>query len=137
MFNKIAVPIDLAHVEQQQKALTVATDMAKHYQASVVLVGVSTTAPSNIAHTPAEYAEKLAAFAAEQSAALGVKLDSQAVASVDISIDLEKQLDRVVHDLGADLVVMASHVPGFRDFLFKSHAKYFASHTDVSVLIVR
>ncbi len=137
MFKTIAIPIDLAHVDKQQKAIAIAADMAKSYQASVVLVGVTTTAPSSLAHDPEEYAQKLADLAAEQSKTLGVTLASKAVASVDISIDLEKQLDRVVHEIGADLVVMATHVPGLHDFLFRSHTKYFASHTDVSVLIVR
>lgn len=137
MFKTIAIPIDLAHVDKQQKAIAIAADMAKSYQASMVLVGVTTTAPSSLAHDPEEYAQKLADLAAEQSKTLGVTLASKAVASVDISIDLEKQLDRVVHEIGADLVVMATHVPGLHDFLFRSHTKYFASHTDVSVLIVR
>ncbi len=137
MFNNIAVPIDLAHADKQHKAIAIAAAMAKPSQASVVLVGVTTTAPSSVAHDADEYAQKLADFAAAQSKILGITLASKAVASVDISIDLEKQLDRVVHEVGADLVVMASHVPGFHDFMFKSHAKYFASHTDVSVLIVR
>ena len=137
MFKTIAIPIDLAHVDKQQKAIAIAADMAKSYQASVVLVGVTTTAPSSLAHDPEEYAQKLADLAAEQSKTLGVTLASKAVASVDISIDLEKQLDRVVHEIGADLVVMATHVPDLHDFLFRSHTKYFASHTDVSVLIVR
>ena len=137
MFKKIAVPIDLAHVDKQQKAIAIAADMAKPYAAEVVLVGVTTTAPSSVAHDPDEYAQKIADLAAEQSQALGVTLTSKTVTSVDISIDLEKQLDRVVHEIGADLVVMAPHVPALHDFLFKSHTKYFASHTDLSVLIVR
>lgn len=137
MFKKIAIPVDLAHAGHQQKALAVAADMAKHYGSEAVLIGVTTTAPSSIAHNPAEYAQKLAAFAADRSAALGVTLDSKAVASVDLSIDLEKQLDQAIHEAGADLVVMASHTPGFRDYIFKSHAQYLASHTDLSVLIVR
>lgn len=137
MFKTIAVPVDLVHVDRQQKAIAIAADMARSYQASVVLVGVTTTAPTSVAHDPEEYAQKLANLAAEQSKTLGIMLTSKAVTSVDISIDLEKQLDRVVHEIGADLVVMASHVPGLHDFLFKSHTKYFASHTDLSVLIVR
>ncbi len=137
MFNTIAVPVDLAHVDKQQKAIAIAANMAKSFQASVILVGVTTTAPSSIAHSPTEYAQKLADLAAEQSKILGITLESKAIASVDISIDLEKQLDRVIHEVKADLVVMASHVPSLHDFMFRSHTKYFASHTDVSVLIVR
>ena len=33
--------------------------------------------------------------------------------------------------------IMASHVPGFRDYVFHSHAGKLATHTDLSVMIVR
>jgi nucleotide-binding universal stress UspA family protein len=32
---------------------------------------------------------------------------------------------------------MGSHVPGFAEHLFSSNAGYLASHTDISVFIVR
>lgn len=137
MFKRIAVPVDLGHTDKQARALAVAADLARHYSATVVLVAVTTTAPSATAHNPEEFAARLADYAAEQSQTLGVALETASVASVDISIDLEKQLDGLLHEQGADLVVMASHVPGFRDYVFHSRAGKLASHTDLSVMIVR
>ena len=49
----------------------------------------------------------------------------------------EWALDEQFHALGVDLVVMASHVPGFREYIFHSNAGFLASHTDLSVFVVR
>ena len=35
------------------------------------------------------------------------------------------------------LIIMASHVPGFRDYVFASNSGYLASHTDLSIFVVR
>ena len=41
MFKKIMVPVDLAHLPALQKALDVAADMARHYDAALCYVGVT------------------------------------------------------------------------------------------------
>lgn len=137
MYKSIAVPTDLAHVESLQKALNVAADLGNHYGATVTLVGVTVSTPTAAAHSPEEYARKLEKFAEQQGTQLGLSLASHCVASADVAIDLEKALDKAVHAIGADLVVMASHVPGFRDHFFRNHTGTLATQTDLSVLIVR
>ena len=137
MYSTIVVPIDLAHAEKLTKALTTAADLAKHYQASVYLVGVTTLEPNPIAHTPDEFKQKFEQFAATQSASLRVDFKPHMATSTDPSIDLDKVLDAQFHALGADLVIMASHVPGFREYVFASNAGFLASHTDLSVFVVR
>ena len=137
MYRNIVVPVDLAHVDQLEKALITAADLCRHYQARVTLVGVTASTPSETAHNPEEFEDKLQSFAAAQSEQLDVTFECRAISIPDPGVDLEKALDRVIHDLNADLVVMASHVPGFRDHFFRSHGGYLASHTDVSVFIVR
>lgn len=74
---------------------------------------------------------------ASQSAAHGIEFKTDAAISTDIAVDLAKTLDAEIHRLGADLVVMASHVAGFKDFIFSSNSGYLASHMDISVFIVR
>lgn len=137
MYKKIAVPVDLSHTEKLDKALNTAADLATHYSAELFLLGITSSAPSGVAHNPKEFAEKLAGFAASQSTARGVEFKTDAAVSTDIAVDLDKVLDQEIHRLGADLVVMASHVPGFRDYIFGSNSGYLASHTDVSVFVIR
>ena len=137
MYTRIAVPVDLAHADKLKKALTTAADLARHYRASICLLAVTSSAPSEVAHNPEEFHQKLTQFADSQSAALGVNFETKDAVTPDPATDIVKVLDEQIHELEADLVVMASHVPGFKDYVFASHSGYLASHTDLSIFVVR
>ncbi|MEM8851400.1 MAG: universal stress protein [Pseudomonadota bacterium] len=137
MFSKIMIPVDLAHQARMDKALSVAADLAKRYEAEAHMVGVTMSMPSKVAPSPEAFAEKLAAYAAEQSAARGTTIVPHAERSLDLPVDLDDVLARTAQKIGADLIVMASHVPGLTEHLFASNAGYLASHATMSVLVVR
>lgn len=137
MYTKIAVPVDLAHTDKLTKALATAADLGKHYNASICLLAVTSSAPSEVAHNPDEFSQKLIQFADTQTAALGIKFETKDAVTPDPAIDLTKVLDEQIHKLGADLIVMASHVPGFRDYVFASNSGYLSSHTDLSIFVIR
>lgn len=137
MYNAIMIPVDLAHVEQLAKAMKTGADLAKLYSARLVAVGVTGTAPSDVAHSPSEFARKLASFAADQSASLGVAVEAKAVTSHDPAVDIDDTLEKAADEIGADLVVMASHVPGMIEYVIASRAGYLASHSSRSVFVVR
>jgi nucleotide-binding universal stress UspA family protein len=137
MYKKIMVPVDLRHTEKLDKALATAADLSKHYKAPAQMVAVTASAPSSVAHNPEEFATRLADYAVAQSAKYGVDFGAHAITSPDPAVDLDDKLGREAHDIGADLIVMASHVPGFAEHLFSSNAGYLASHTDISVFVVR
>jgi nucleotide-binding universal stress UspA family protein len=131
------IPVDLAHADKLDKALSIGTDLAKHYGADLHLVGVTDVTPGAIAHNPQEYSEKLEAFAAEQGGARGIAMRAKMMTSHDPAIDVDDKLKEAAAEIGADLVVMASHVPGMADYVFHSRAGWLASHSDLSVLVVR
>jgi nucleotide-binding universal stress UspA family protein len=137
MFSKIMVPIDLRHTDQMEKALDVAAEMARHHGASVTYVGVTTSQPSSVAHTPAEYTRKLKAFAEQSGAAHGFAADARVYVSHDPAVDLDDTLLKAIGEVGADLVVMQSHVPGLQEYLWPSNGGAVATHAPVSVVIVR
>jgi nucleotide-binding universal stress UspA family protein len=137
MYTKIMVPVDLAHSDRLEKAITTATDLAKQYSIPVCFVGVTPETPSEVAHTPEEYATKLKAFGAAQAQAHGVEIETAAYAGHDPAADLDKRLIAAAADNAADLIVMASHVPGFPEHIFASNAGAVASHAEVSVFVVR
>ena len=137
MYRTIMVPVDLAHSNKLEKALKTAADISKLYGGSMHLVGVTAATPSAVAHNPQEFAQRLEAFSADQSTKLGLPIASKTVASVDPAVDLDESLDHAAEELGADLIVMASHVPGFWAHILSSNAGYLASHSKVSVLVVR
>ena len=137
MYKTIMIPVDLEHADQLEKALSIGADLAEHYGAELVAVGVTASAPGAAAHNPAEYAAKLDAFAADQTVAHGVGFKAKAMVSHDPAVDLDATLQKAGSEIGADLVVMASHVPGFIDYIFSSRAGYLAAHADISVFVVR
>lgn len=137
MYKKIMVPVDLGHTEKLEKAIATAADLAKHYHAPAQMVGVTASAPGSIAHSPKEYAQKLEEFAVAEGRKLGVEFGAHTIISPDPAIDLDDTLGREAHEIGADLIVMGSHVPGFAEHLFSSNAGYLASHSDISVFVVR
>ena len=137
MYSNIVVPVDLRHAELLDKALGVAAVMAHDYNSTLTMVCVASAVPSEIAHNPDELAQMLQDYAAQKSAELGVTFQSWVAVTPDPAVDLEKVLNQMTHELTADLVVMASHVPTFFDHIMSSHTGYLATHTDVSVFIVR
>jgi nucleotide-binding universal stress UspA family protein len=137
MYKTIMVPVDLERRELLDKALSTAADLARHYDAAMYLVGVTAAAPSAVAHNPEEFADNLEKFGSEQAAKHGVPIKTKSMLSHDPAIDLDDVLERAASELGADLIVMASHVPGFTEHVFASNAGYLAMHTSLSVFVVR
>jgi nucleotide-binding universal stress UspA family protein len=137
MYRKIMVPVDLAHIERLGKAITTATDLAKHYGIPICFVGVTAETPTAVAHTPEEFAEKLEAFGATQSKKHNLDIDTAAYPSHDPAVDLDDTLIAAARENGADLIVMASHVPGLQDHIFASNAGAVAAHAEVSVFVIR
>jgi nucleotide-binding universal stress UspA family protein len=121
MYKKIIVPVDLAHAGKLMKALKTAADLARHYQAPVCYVGVTTATPGSLAHNPAEYTTKLEAFARTQGEENGIETSSHTVVAHDPTIDLDDALLKAITRPAADLVVMATHVPNVADHLWPSN----------------
>lgn len=137
MYKKMMVPVDLAHVDALKPALQVAADLAQHYQTEICYVSVTPSTPTRVAHTPEEYAEKLEAFAQEQAKAHGCSVSSKMIKSADPAVELDDKLAEAVKSTGSDLVVMATHLPRKLDAIMPANGSKVASHTDVSVFLVR
>ncbi|AJE47197.1 universal stress protein [Celeribacter indicus] len=137
MFSTIAVPVDLAHVAKLEKSLGVAGDIARIYEARVVYVSVTTATPGALAHSPEEFRTRLAAFAAQQAEARGIRTDSHVIVSHDPAVQMNRELEEALDTLDADLVVMATHVPNLADHLWSGHGAHIATHSDISVMLVR
>ena len=137
MPKSIMAPIDLAHTEALGAAVTEAAQLAKMSEATLTLVGVTGSAASEAAHNPAEFEEKLAAYAGEVGERFGLKVEHQMLVSHDVAVDLGPVLIDASAKIGADLIVMASHAPGLLEHVFASNAGYVASHAKCSVYVVR
>ncbi|MCB1398449.1 MAG: universal stress protein [Rhodobacteraceae bacterium] len=137
MFKKIMTPVDLAHVGRMEHSLACGADLARLWDIPVTYVGVIAQTPGSVAHTPEEYRQKLARFAAAQGEARGIRTGGHAVIAHDPAVDLDTALLKAVDEVGADLVVMASHIPGLVDYVWPSNGGKVAAHAAASVLVVR
>ncbi|PLX39419.1 MAG: universal stress protein UspA [Hyphomicrobiales bacterium] len=137
MYRKILVPIDLAHVDKLEKAINTAYDLSKHYKIPLCFVGVSASAPGKLGHTPEEYAEKLDAYAASEGARHGIETSAKAYISHDPTSDLDATLMAAIDEVGADLVVMATHIPNVVDYIWPSNGGKIAQHATASVFLIR
>lgn len=137
LYTKIMVPVDLVHAESLDKALKTAGDLAKLYDASVTYVGVTSSAPGSVAHSAEEFETRFQQFADQRSRAHGVEVAAKVFVSHDPAVELDHLLFKAIDETGADLVVMASHMPGLAEHLFASNAGYIASHAKISVMVIR
>lgn len=137
MFRQIMLPVDLARLPDLERSITMAGDLARQHHAAITVVGVTGTGPGAVAKTPDGYAEKLDAFAATLAERSGAPVAARAIPDNDVAADLGDVLVAAAADIGADLIVMASHVPGLLDHVFASNAGYVASHARCSVAVVR
>lgn len=137
MYSKIMVPIDLAHIQLIEPTLQTVADLAQHYNAEVCYVGVTTNTPGSVARTPQEFTQKLEAFAQERARVHGQPVSTHTIVSPDPIADLDDDLIQAIRDVGADLVVMPTHPPKHIDVIMPSHGGKVATHTDVSVFLVR
>jgi nucleotide-binding universal stress UspA family protein len=137
MFSKIMVPVDLVHKDNLQKALDVAGDMAKLYDATVDVVSVGGELPSQLGHNPHEFGDRLQGFANDLREKYGVTVKADPLMAHDPAVETTSELLKGIEKIGADLVIMASHEPGFFEHIFSSHGGYIAQHAKVSVFVVR
>ena len=137
MYTHIMVPVDLADTEPLAKALSTAADLARHYEARLTLVSISGGLQSKVSNSSTEFSQRLADFAEEISDKHGVKFGSRNYSVPDPSVEVDKMLIRAIEELGVDLTVMASHQPGWLEYVINSHGGRLASHAPTSVFVVR
>ena len=139
MYKKIMVPVDLEHIDKIEKALHGAAELAKSYDVPVCYVAVMGRAPNRVAPSPEKFEAELDMFTREQADKYGIETECKAIPSVDVAVELDEKLLEAIKEVGADLVVMASHAPGIADklHLIGSNAAYMVKHSDVSIFVVR
>lgn len=139
MYRRIMVPVDLQHVDKMGKALTTAADLADRYGSELWYVAVTGKVPNRVAKTPEQFAAELEEFAAERGRELGLPVHARSISSVDVVVELDDTLLATAEEIDADLIVMASHIPGVPDrlHLIGSNAAYVVRHAHTSVFVVR
>ncbi len=135
MYKTIIVPIDISHLERAEPMIKAAREMGP--DAELILANAIETIPSHIqAEIPANLVEankanskaKLDKIAADVGGKVSVEMIEGHAASAILDLAEAKN---------ADAIVIASHKPGWQDYLIGSTASRVVRHAKCSVLVVR
>jgi nucleotide-binding universal stress UspA family protein len=137
MYNHILLPIDLAYKDKWHRAVAVAADLSRHYGATLTMVSVTGGLQAKVSHSTDKYKRLLAEFAQSIADEHDVEVACEVYDVPDPSVEVDAKLLDAIDDMDADLVVMASHKPGWVEYLVNSHGGRLASHARVSVFVVR
>lgn len=138
MYSRILAPVDLDHEDQLAKALDVTARMARENDAEVVYVGVVDAVPTSSKRGDVDrLLERLKAFSAAQAETHGIRVRDHVALRGDLHLNVGADIIKAAREAGCDVIVMASHVPGFKEHILSSNAGYVASHAPMSVYVVR
>lgn len=140
MFNTILCPVDPVEPGLEEKALAAARQLAAAGGGKIVLLAVVPDMPAYAAeYIPMDFRDAQVkdarATLAELSAGIGLPED-RVVSKVRIGRPYHEILEEA-GEAKADLIVMASHRPGFATYLMGSNATYVVRHARCSVMVIR
>jgi nucleotide-binding universal stress UspA family protein len=138
MYKRILVPVDMDNVDKLTKAIELAAQTAKANGASLIFVDVVDAVPTTTRITEGEkMADRLEEFAANQAKMHGVEITTLVALRGDLHLNVGTDIINAAKDTDCDLIVMASHVPGMKEYFMSSNAGYVASHAPISVYVIR
>ena len=141
MYKNILLPVDLNSVETQHKAVQTAAQLARTFGAGLHVMTVVPDFGMSIVGTffPDGF-EKEALERANETLHDFVKQnlpDDLAVQHIVGQGSVHHEILRIARQIGADLIVMASHQPELQDYLLGPSPAHVVRHTSCSVMIVR
>ena len=139
MFKTILVPIDLGETGATGSSLGLARNLAQKSDGKIVLLHVMAPVPGFAAlHLPAGAHEqaKSEALATLKEIAASQGVDGTAETIVREGPPYPEIID-MASEIGADLIIIASHDPGVGDFLLGSVAARVVRHAHCSVFVTR
>ena len=137
MYKNVLVPVDLEHKDQAKTMIRMALDIAGD-DAKLTLFFAMPEIPAVVGlHLPEGSTAKARAHAEEQLQELAKDSNaSQATTATAVGRPHHKILELAERD-GIDLIVIASHQPGFADYLLGSVAASVVRHAKCSVHVIR
>jgi nucleotide-binding universal stress UspA family protein len=141
MYQNVLIPVDLAEASSWRKALPAAIEICQASGGTLHLMTVVPDygSPAVAQYFPADFEERMIAESTKELAALAAKIVPEDV-TVETLVVYGGIYDKILEtadELGADLVVVASHRPELKDYLLGPNAARVVRHANQSVLVVR
>ena len=134
MYKTILVPIDLGHLDQGSKMLGIARQIGGEGSRVVALYVTADIPGFAAAEMPADLLRNNLIRSRDELRALAVKAGAE---SVIRSGHPSTKILECIDEIGADLVVMASHRPGLQDYFLGSTAARVVRHAPCAVFVDR
>ena len=139
MYSGILVPIDLEEPSSWARAVPVGLALANAFSAAITLC---TVVPDRVAMLEAQWSrltyQALLDSAEAKLALLASELRGETPMDVQVGMgSICGGILNVAEDVGADLIVLASHRPAMKDWLIGANASRVVRHARCSVLVVR
>ena len=141
MYKEILLPIDLNDIESQRKAVATAIGLARAFGARV---HVQTIVPDFGMSLVGSYFPEGFEGKALENASKTLHQFVRETFPEDLTVQhivahgtVYREILRCAKEIGAELIVMASHRPELEDYLIGPNASRVTRHADCSVLVVR
>jgi nucleotide-binding universal stress UspA family protein len=141
MYDSILVPVDLDQPSSWEKALPVAVEYSQIFGARLHLATVLPDFGTGVvgSYFPPDFEKKAGNEAREKLTRL-VREKVPDNLDADCHVvhgTIHEKILELAAEIGADLIVMASHRPELKDFLIGPNAARVVRHAEMSVLVVR
>jgi universal stress protein F len=134
MYKTILVPVDLSHSDLGRETLKLARQIGGK-QCRIAAVYVTADIPGYVAiEIPAGLRQKELLQARSDLKALADEVGAE---SEVLNGHTPVRILEYARDIGADLIVIASHRPGLQDYFLGSTAARVVRHADCAVLVNR
>ena len=139
MIKTILIPIDIAEKEAGAAALRLARELAKIHKGKLVLLNVLEQVPGYVAsQLPSGFHKKGLSDAAARLHEIAGKHKLAETAEVVVREGHPStKILEFATEIGADMIVIASHDPGLVDYFLGSVAARVVRHAHCSVLVAR
>lgn len=136
MFKKLLLPVDVAHLDEGRKALEVAESITSP-DASITLLYVMEDIPNRPGFDlPPGFKKK--SLKAARKAIKSITKSSDRAVKVETRIGhAYRTILKEAKALNIDLIVLASHKPGLKEYFIGSNTSKVVSHANCSVFVVR
>jgi len=136
MFKKILLPVDVAHLEEGQKTLDVALHLTSP-DAEIIMLYVMEDIPNwTDIRLPPNFKENSMQSARQALESIAKTTDR----AIRIEVRAGHAYSTILKEAEAmqvDLIILASHKPGLKDYFIGSNTSKVVNHADCSVVVVR
>lgn len=135
MFNKVLVPVDISHLERVDAMISAARVLSPNGE--IILMNAVETVPAYVqAEIPVNFIAETIERSKEQLEKLAKKVKGKVSTEIGEGHAASAILN-LADEQKVDAIVIASHKPGWQDYLIGSTAARVVRHAKCNVMVMR